>query len=101
MTEHAAPEPSVEALRSATSGPAPPVTPTETSAAPAGDADAAPAEPETALGAPPASEETAVASIDAANVKMETRRLDFFYGSNQALRSISIPFARNAVTALI
>ena len=29
------------------------------------------------------------------------RNLDFFYGKTQALKAVSIPFARNKVTALI
>ncbi|HUZ13570.1 MAG TPA: phosphate ABC transporter ATP-binding protein PstB [Caulobacteraceae bacterium] len=34
-------------------------------------------------------------------VKLETRKLDFFYGRTQALHGIDLPFARNAVTAMI
>jgi phosphate transport system ATP-binding protein len=34
-------------------------------------------------------------------VKLDVRDLDFFYGANQALKSVTIPFAANAVTALI
>jgi phosphate transport system ATP-binding protein len=34
-------------------------------------------------------------------VKLEARRLCFFYGKSQALFDVTIPFARNAVTALI
>ena len=45
--------------------------------------------------------ETAVTTIEPERVKMETRDLDFFYGKAQALHGVSIPFARNAVTALI
>jgi len=45
--------------------------------------------------------ETSVVAIDADKVKLETKELDFFYGSAQALKSVSIPIARNMVTALI
>ena len=34
-------------------------------------------------------------------VKLETKGLDFFYGKTQALKSVSLPFAANSVTALI
>jgi phosphate transport system ATP-binding protein len=34
-------------------------------------------------------------------VKLETRDLDFFYGKAQALYRVTLPFARNAVTALM
>ena len=49
----------------------------------------------------PAGPETATTTIDPERVKMEARNLDFFYGKAQALYGVSIPFARNAVTALI
>ena len=39
--------------------------------------------------------------MPAAEVKLSTRALDFFYGKNQALYQVAIPFKRNAVTALI
>ena len=38
---------------------------------------------------------------DVADPKLETKKLDFFYGKNQALYGIDIGFQRNAVTALI
>jgi phosphate transport system ATP-binding protein len=45
--------------------------------------------------------ETSIADVDRANVKMDVRALDFFYGKTHALKAVSIPFARNQVTALI
>ena len=45
--------------------------------------------------------ETSIADIDRAQVKVDVRNLDFYYGKNPALRAVSIPFARNKVTALI
>ena len=45
--------------------------------------------------------ESFVEPIAADKVKLETRKLDFFYGKGQALHAVSIPFQRNAVTALM
>ncbi|RAK57493.1 phosphate ABC transporter ATP-binding protein PstB [Phenylobacterium deserti] len=45
--------------------------------------------------------ETSITDIPPAQVKLATRNLDFFYGQTKALKSVSIPFARNKVTALI
>jgi phosphate transport system ATP-binding protein len=45
--------------------------------------------------------ESFVADMDPASIKLETRGLDFFYGRSQALFDVSVPFARNSVTALI
>jgi len=45
--------------------------------------------------------ETSIARIDAAQVKVDVRGLDFYYGATQALKSVSLAFARNQVTALI
>jgi phosphate transport system ATP-binding protein len=45
--------------------------------------------------------DTSVARMEADKVKLDVRDLDFFYGANQALKSVTIPFAANAVTALI
>jgi phosphate transport system ATP-binding protein len=45
--------------------------------------------------------ETSIAEIPSADVKLATRNLDFFYGQSRALKGVSIPFARNKVTALI
>jgi phosphate transport system ATP-binding protein len=45
--------------------------------------------------------DTAVARMDPDKVKLDVRDLDFFYGANQALKAVTIPFAANAVTALI
>jgi phosphate transport system ATP-binding protein len=35
------------------------------------------------------------------NVKMETRRLNFYYGKSHALKDVSLPFYSNMVTAVI
>jgi phosphate transport system ATP-binding protein len=52
--------------------------------------------------APPVQEfETSIADIDRALVKVDVRKLDFFYGKTQALKGVSMPIARNRVTALI
>ena len=45
--------------------------------------------------------ETSIADVDRASVKVDVRSLDFFYGKTHALKGVSIPFARNMVTALI
>ncbi len=45
--------------------------------------------------------DTSVATIEPDKVKIDVRGLDFFYGPNQALKGVTIPFAANAVTALI
>jgi len=45
--------------------------------------------------------ETSIADVDRAQVKVDVKKLDFFYGKSQALKGVSIPFARNKVTALI
>jgi phosphate transport system ATP-binding protein len=39
--------------------------------------------------------------IPSAAVKMEAKKLDFFYGKTQALYAVNLPVARNNVTALI
>ena len=39
--------------------------------------------------------------VAADKIKLEAKALDFFYGKNQALYGVTIPFARNNVTALI
>ncbi|MFL5295506.1 MAG: phosphate ABC transporter ATP-binding protein PstB [Phenylobacterium sp.] len=52
--------------------------------------------------APPVQEfETSIADIDRAQVKVDVRKLDFFYAKTQALKGVSMPIARNKVTALI
>jgi phosphate transport system ATP-binding protein len=51
--------------------------------------------------APPPQFESFVEPVAADRVKLETKALDFFYGKNQSLYGISIPFARHAVTALM
>jgi phosphate transport system ATP-binding protein len=45
--------------------------------------------------------ETSIAPIPSGQVKLEVRNLDFFYGKTRTLKSVSVPFARNNVTALI
>ena len=49
----------------------------------------------------PAPADTSVAAIDKSIVKLDVQNLDFFYGKNQALKGVSIPFAANSVTSLI
>jgi phosphate transport system ATP-binding protein len=45
--------------------------------------------------------ETSIAPIPRQQVKLEVKNLDFFYGKTLSLKSISVAFARNQVTALI
>jgi phosphate transport system ATP-binding protein len=45
--------------------------------------------------------ESFVETVSAERIKLETRDLNFFYGKSQALHGVTIPFARNAVTALM
>jgi phosphate transport system ATP-binding protein len=45
--------------------------------------------------------ETYSEEITTGEIKLEVRDLDFFYGKSQALNGVSIPFAANAVTAMI
>ncbi len=45
--------------------------------------------------------ETYVQEVAAADIKMETKSLDFFYGKTQSLHGVSIPFADGTVMALI
>ncbi len=45
--------------------------------------------------------ETSIASVGDAPVKVDVRNLNFFYGGSPALKSVSIPFVKNQVTALI
>src|SRR3954462_4443548 len=45
--------------------------------------------------------ETSIADVDRAQVKVDVRNLDFFYGKTRSLKGVSIPFARNKATALI
>jgi phosphate transport system ATP-binding protein len=42
-----------------------------------------------------------IAPVPADQVKIEVKDLDFFYGKAQTLKSVSVPFSRNRVTALI
>jgi phosphate transport system ATP-binding protein len=45
--------------------------------------------------------ETSIADVDRAEVKVDVRNLDFFYGKTPALKRVSMAIARNKVTALI
>src|SRR4051812_36364157 len=45
--------------------------------------------------------ETYSEEVASGEIKLEVRDLDFFYGKSQALSGVSIPFAANAVTAMI
>jgi phosphate transport system ATP-binding protein len=45
--------------------------------------------------------ETSVADVPRADVKVDIRNLDFFYGKGHALKAVSMPIATNKVTALI
>jgi phosphate transport system ATP-binding protein len=45
--------------------------------------------------------ETSIADVPKAEVKVDVRGLDFYYGKAHALKGVSIPFARGKVTALI
>jgi phosphate transport system ATP-binding protein len=45
--------------------------------------------------------ETSIAPIPAHQIKLEVKGLDFFYGKTKSLKSVSVAFARNQVTALI
>jgi phosphate transport system ATP-binding protein len=47
------------------------------------------------------SPDVSVATIDKSKVKLDVQNLDFFYGKNRSLKSVSIPFEAKAVTALI
>ena len=56
------------------------------------------AAPQAAAGSPP---ETYAEPLASEEAKLETRKLDFFYGKSQALFDVTIPFKRNGVTALM
>ena len=45
--------------------------------------------------------ETLTVDVPRSDIKMEVRGLDFFYAKTQALMSVTLPVARNQVTALI
>jgi phosphate transport system ATP-binding protein len=45
--------------------------------------------------------ETSVADVPKAEVKVDIKNLDFFYGKGHALKAVSMPIASNKVTALI
>jgi phosphate transport system ATP-binding protein len=49
----------------------------------------------------PASTEQAITAPDAANVVLEARNLDFFYGKTQSLFGVDLQVERNKITALI
>ncbi len=42
-----------------------------------------------------------IAGVDKLKVKIDVEDLDFYYGTNHALKAVSVPFEANAVTALI
>src|SRR5450432_3819981 len=48
-----------------------------------------------------ASGDTSIVSIEPDRIKIDIQELDFFYGKNRALKSVSLGVTRNAVTALI
>ncbi len=65
-----------------------------------------PAAPETIIGGAEPSKvgapsDTSVIAIDPGMIKIDIRKLDFFYGKAQALKEVSMPVARNRVTAMI
>ena len=45
--------------------------------------------------------DVSIAPVPADQVKIEVKGLDFFYDKTRTLKSVSVPFARNRVTALI
>jgi phosphate transport system ATP-binding protein len=45
--------------------------------------------------------DVSIAPVPADEVKVEVRNLDFYYGATRSLKSVSVPFSRNRVTALI
>jgi phosphate transport system ATP-binding protein len=45
--------------------------------------------------------ETSIATLEGVESKVDIRNLDFFYGKARALKSVSMPIAKNRVTALI
>ena len=55
----------------------------------------------TLLDTSPHARDVSIAKIDPSRVKLDVRNLDFYYGKVHALKSVSIPFEANAVTALI
>jgi phosphate transport system ATP-binding protein len=53
------------------------------------------------MNAPMQQIDTYIAPLQADRIKLETKKLDFFYGKGQALYGVSLPAIRNGVTALI
>jgi phosphate transport system ATP-binding protein len=51
--------------------------------------------------APAQAPDTSVAQIEPSRVKLGVENLDFYYGKTRSLKGVTIPFERNAVTALI
>jgi phosphate transport system ATP-binding protein len=45
--------------------------------------------------------DVSIAPVPADQVKIEVKNLNFYYGKAQTLKSVSVPFSRNRVTALI
>jgi phosphate transport system ATP-binding protein len=55
----------------------------------------------TAPASPPETYDYFTEEVPAADVKLETKKLDFFYGKNRSLYDVNLQFKRNAVTALM
>ncbi|MHB8284246.1 MAG: phosphate ABC transporter ATP-binding protein PstB, partial [Caulobacteraceae bacterium] len=55
----------------------------------------------TKAAAPDVVYESFTEAVAADKIKLEAKKLSFFYGKSQALFDVTIPFARNSVTALI
>ena len=55
----------------------------------------------TKAAAPDVAYESFTEEVAVDKIKLEARNLSFFYGKSQALFDVTIPFARNSVTALI
>jgi phosphate transport system ATP-binding protein len=55
----------------------------------------------TAPAAPPETYDYFTEEVPAADVKLETKKLDFYYGKNRSLYDVNLQFKRNAVTALM
>jgi phosphate transport system ATP-binding protein len=55
----------------------------------------------TAPAAPPETYDYFTEEVPSAEVKLETKKLDFFYGKNRSLYDVNLQFKKNAVTALM
>jgi phosphate transport system ATP-binding protein len=49
----------------------------------------------------PSAIDTSLTTLEPGRVKIDVKNLDFYYGTNRALKNVTIPFADKAVTALI